>query len=109
MSKVLIFSAFSDISALECAVTEVNSGNEVHVIHCDKQMRVCMHNLYGNQTLCNLCHHSMMNAWKESGIYNKITMKSFSDLLTSNDEKNASNFKIDFNSVKDLKGMKYKG
>ena len=32
MSKVLIFSAFNDVSALECAIKEVNSGNEVHVI-----------------------------------------------------------------------------
>lgn len=109
MSKVLIFSAFNDVSALECAIKEVNSGNEVHVIQCDKQMRICMHNMYGSSTFCELCHHAMMTAWKESGINDRITIKSFRELLAADDKLNAQKFEVSFDSVLGLKTLKYKG
>lgn len=109
MTKILIFSAFCDISAIECAIKEVNDGNEVHVIHCDKNMRVCMHNMYGNSIFCNVCHSTMMNAWKECGVYDKLTIKDFSQLLTKEDKQKAKNFKAEFNSVNELKTLTYKG
>ena len=109
MSKILIFSASNDVSALECAIKEVNSGNDVHIIHCDKHMRVCMHNIHGSSTFCKICHYSMMTAWKESGIYNKITIKSFGELVTAEDKSNADNFDVSFNSVLELKALKYRG
>ena len=70
--KVLIFSANNDFSAIECATMQLNKGNEVFVLSCDSNMKICMHNKLGNSLYCKLCQHTMLSAWKKSGVFDKI-------------------------------------
>ena len=107
--KVLIFSANNDFSAIECATMQLNKGNEVFVLSCDSNMKICMHNKLGNSLYCKLCQHTMLSAWKKSGVFDKIHYYKFSQLIKKQDRDKAFSFNTNFNSITELKDAIYKG
>lgn len=107
--RILIFSAYNDFSAIESAYTQLQLGNDVTVLLCDKSSRICMHNFYGSNSVCLLCHRGMKRAWKNSGLLDKVKIKDLSSFITNKDKEFAEIFDLNYNSIEELKALDYKG
>ena len=107
MKKVLIFSGNNDFNALELALENVECGNQVVLIQCDKTLQLCQHNRFGNPIMCAHCKHAMKNVINKIGLDKKVKLLYLSDLLNDDDSKAAQSFSFSFNSVKDIKAITY--
>ena len=108
MKKVLIHLVHGDFNALECAIENIEAGNEVFLLQCDNSLGICQHNELGNCMLCMHCRHAMRSITKELGINNRVKWLKLKSLITEADIKEAQSCKIDFNSIQGLKDYIYK-
>ena len=107
--KVLIFSACNDFNAVELALENAEMGNKVFYLQCDSYLRVCQHNRFGNRVMCWHCKNSMskvINKYRELYDINLIYL---SDVIMPEDIEDAAVYKMDFNSVQDIKNLSYHG
>lgn len=109
MKRILIYSVCEDIVALELAIDNIEKGNEVFLLECDHILKNCQHNRSGLRFMCGHCYHSMHNVIKKLKLDKKAKLLQLSKVITSDDLQEANNFKIDFDSVQELKDLRYKG
>lgn len=109
MKKILIYSVCEDFSSLSYAKENIEQGNEVYLIECDKKQGNCQHNCYGSRISCSFCYHSMIGAIRRAGLIGKVHLFRLSEVIKQEDEKAADTFSINFNSVQELKELTYKG
>ena len=68
MKNVLIFSGYNDFNALELAKDNVQVGNKVFFLECDKTLGICQHNRMASCILCSHCIRSMRRTIKDLGL-----------------------------------------
>ena len=107
--KVLIYSACNDFNALELALDNVEQGNDVSIIQCDKFLKFCQFNMYGNPLQCFHCKRAMTRTMSSLGLLKKAHVRYLSDVVNADDIAESTKYKVDFNSVKDIKDLVYKG
>lgn len=109
MKNVLIYSVCEDFNSLEYAIENVEAGNNVYLIECDKKQENCQHNRLGSRLTCAYCYYSMCGVIKRCGLRNKTHFMRLSDIIEPEDEKTADAVKVDFNNVQELKNLTHKG
>lgn len=97
------------MNAIELALENIEEGNEVYIVQCDKSLEVCQHNHYGNCAMCSHCKRAMLKNLKEYGLLDHAKVKTLSDIINKDDKREAEAIKTDFHSVKELKDITYKG
>jgi len=108
--KVLIYSACNDFNALELAVENVEQGNYVYILQCDHFLSVCEHNIFGNPLLCYHCKKSMKKTIATLGLTKKnVHIEYLSNIINTDDIKESRQYRVDFNSVSDIKSLTFKG
>lgn len=107
MSKILIFSASNDFSAIEVALAEHKAGNDVTFLQCDNSLELCQHNRFGNPLMCAHCSRSMKGVLDRMGIPKIAHVLMLKDIITEEDKNEATGFQPEYNTVAELKGVKY--
>lgn len=109
MKRILIFSACNDFNAIELAIELIEQGNKVYFLQCDSFQCVCQHNILGNPIMCLHCKNAMSDNIRKLDIIKNADVNFLSDIITPDNIREAENFSIDFNSVKDIKNLSYNG
>ncbi|MBO7439010.1 MAG: hypothetical protein J6U21_04960 [Bacteroidales bacterium] len=109
--KVLVFTGMRDIAALEEAVVlKEEHDYDVYFVTCDKLIGGCYHNPLCSTLQCRFCHYTMkkkiMELTKKSEKYHYI---SISDLLKKHSTTDSNNYRFEYNDVRSLKEITYKG
>ena len=109
--KVLVFTGMRDFAALEEAVVmKEEYGYDVYFVSCDKNIGGCYHNPLCSTLQCRFCHYTMKKKIKElTKKSDKYHYVSVSDLIKNNPDKEINNYEFEYNDVKSLKDITYKG
>jgi len=106
--KVLVYIGSHDNNSINEAFDQLDLGNEVTVVSCDKSLGICRDNNYGNKVYCKLCMCANANLWKASLAERGAKIIYLSALITKEDEQIAKDYSLSYSDVKTLKALKYK-
>ncbi len=109
MKNVLIFSCGNDINAIDLAFENIDAGNNILFLQCDKFLGICQHNRYGSPFMCYHCKKSMIRWIKNFASSEKCRVKYLTELVKKDDVKKANDYIFDFDTVQTLKDLKYNG
>ncbi len=111
MKKVLVFLYYCDYMAIEEAVDRAMKGDELYVVGCDHSVGICSLNYKGNRTFCRFCRYTMEKHIKKTLAQNgkRCNYVTMADLITKEDKKNSHKMAFSYNSVQELKSLKYRG
>ena len=109
MKKILVSLLYGDIVNLEYAIENIEKGNEVFILQCDRTMGICTRNVNGVGLLCSLCQCGLKSVLNEMKLVNKAKLLRLSKMVAKDDIKESQSFNSDFNSVQELKNLTYKG
>lgn len=110
MKKILFFLDQMDTLALEEARIHLKEGDYIYFVQCDKSVGICRFNRGGLKPYCQICKQAMIPHIKEiKQKYSKVEYKSVSDLCTKEMIEKSTSIHFDYNSVAELKAVKYKG
>lgn len=107
MKKIINFVGMHEVPALEEAVQYSKQNDKVFFVACDKTIRVCQHNPFGSVLRCMFCNYAMKRLIKKIGA--NIYYVSISELITNEIIKISNRITWEYNDVKSLKEIKYKG
>lgn len=107
--KVLVFSGCNDFNALEIARENIEKGNEVFILKCDKSLGICQHNHKGNPFMCKLCTISMKQNMEKLHLLKDIHLFNLYNVVDTRNDCWPDGLKRDFNSIQELKDLNYKG
>ena len=109
MKKTLIFVDAIDALAINEAIKKQTEGFEIYLLGCDGTVGICRYNHYPYKWLCRYCHSTMYKKLKPLLRERGFHYVSMSEIVNENIIKLADSMKFDFSSVKELKGLTYKG
>ena len=61
--KVFIYVGSHDNNCIEAAYSQVESGNDVFIVHCDRTMSICRMNHLSCGLLCKYCEYQNRRLW----------------------------------------------
>lgn len=109
MSKILVYIGSHDNNSINAAIEKLEAGDDVFVIRCDSSTGICRHNMFGSQIECRYCEHVNNSLWKRRMLKMGAIVKGLRDLIIPKDREIAEAFQLKYNSVDELKNIKYNG
>lgn len=108
--KCLVFVGRNDYMAMEAATDKVMEGYDIWFVGCDYSAGICHECNFKNKTFCEFCSYTMskkIKAFKKDHPdthYVKLT-----SLITTESRENAERAVFNYDNVKELKDITYKG
>jgi len=109
MKNVFVYIDYLDNLALEHIQEELNLGNIVYALVCDKSIKICKSNLYASSLICSLCSCIICNKINKLTNTNNLHVLKLHDMISEEDKSHAVAVKFVFNNVDELKSLDYHG
>lgn len=108
--KCLVFVGRNDYMAMEAAADKVEEGYEIWFVACDHSAGICHEGNFNSKVFCGFCAYTMrkqINAFMK--MHEKTHYLKLTDLITTESRNNAESAVFNYDNVKELKAITYKG
>lgn len=108
--KCLVFVGRNDYMALEAATDKVEEGYEIWFVGCDNCAGICHEGNFNSKIFCNFCTYTMRKQIKAFMKMHRDThYVKLSNLITIESKKRSVQAEFNYENVKELKTIIYKG
>lgn len=108
--KCLVFVGRNDYMAMEAAADKVGEGYDIYFVGCDYSAGICHEGNFNSKVFCKFCSYTMSKHIKAfMKMHTGTHYVNLSDLITSESRNKAKRAVFNYENVKELKDLTYKG
>lgn len=109
MKNIFVYIDYLDNLALERIQEELNSGNNVYALVCDKSIRICKSNYCSSSVICKMCNSIINNKIKKLVNTRNLHVMRMHDLISDEDKSRADSVTFEFKNMQELKALDFHG
>lgn len=109
MRRILVFADYYDNLAFDISRRELTKGNEVYLLACGRSTEICKCNYGASSLICKICVHltrTKLKDFKKDPSFHSIFID---ELMTDEIKALAERITFSYDSVSELKSLRYKG
>lgn len=109
MKNIFVYIDYLDNLGINFIQKELNEGNIVYAMICDRSLGICKANYCASTCICNLCNRVIFDKFKELNNTNNLHVLHLEDFMTEDVKKASKEVNLYFYDVASLKAVTYKG